>query len=439
MSGPCNWGDTLVEPGEASAAVMAGFLKVRELPASLEVVANLVAYSSIEDPHVAFHAVRRLGELGPAAGDAIPALLAGLRRLTAAGGPNRSAHALPSPPYGWALSQIGPGNWEVLLGLLEAGPAQRMGFAGHDVRSWREKSENGNDLLRRATMESSLPTAQRRMALLALASAHDAGLVSSLQELAEEPDLRAAAFEYAMRANGEVFGAFPALVDFGVSQARKDVERTRLLFDRLANSGEADNPPLIRKLLRQVYDPRHPFSTSWNGTESQPVASMALSALIGISKHAVVELVGPYADDPDADVRCGVATACWSKVGEGDWATRFLSHLSATNEVERTAFAATLIWVPRYRPEAEFTLIRSATSTSLTNICRKLAMTALSLNAQGNGITPAVREGLEQCALDPDSMVREAARRILERSTPSRRRVAPSALGATSSACSSCE
>ncbi len=158
------WCDSLVPQVDDRMSAITGLMRIRELPPSPDVIAKLIGYAGWQDPSVASGAVRRLGEIGPTAGEAIPVLLEGLKRLTAAGGENRSAQFPPSPPYGWALSQIGPGRWDVLTALLEAGAGEfpRRSFGDQNIRFWRERSENGNELLRRAVLEPSLPVGQRK-------------------------------------------------------------------------------------------------------------------------------------------------------------------------------------------------------------------------------------------------------------------------------------
>lgn len=410
------WSDTLTPQLDDRMSAITGLMKIRELPPSPEVIAKLIGYAGWQDPSVARDAVRRLGEIGPPAADAIPVLLEGLKRLTAAGGENRSAQFPPSPPYAWALAQIGPGRWDVLTALLEAGAgeAARRSFGHQNIRFWQERSANGSELLRRAALESNLPVGQRRMALMVLSMAGDSELVPQLRELAREPELRPSVHGYAIRARGDATKILPTLVDLAVSQAANDDEFASSVFMDIGNRGSADNTPLIRKLLSHVFDPSHPFNGGWSKPETEPVTSMATSALIVISRHAVVEMVGPYLDDPFVEIRCGVASACWSRLAEGEWATRLRSRLSSDHEVERTAFAATLIQVPSCRSEAERVLVRSATSTTLTNVVRKLALTALRMNPHQNKMGPEVRESVEQCARDSDPLVRETARKILE-------------------------
>lgn len=412
----CGWSDSLVPEVDDRMSAITGLMRIRELPPSPEVIAKLVGYAGWQDPTVAWGAVRRLGEFGPPAAEAIPVLLEGLKQLTAAGGENRSAQFSPSPPFGWALSRIGPGRWDVLTALLEAGAAaaQRWSFNDQNIRFWRERSENGNALLRRAALESSLPVAQRRMALLVLSTVKDSQLLPHLLDLARDPDLRPAVGQYGRNALGDATTILPVLVDVAVSQATNDVEFARRVFMHVGNSGSTDNTPLIRKLVRHVFDPWHPFGGSWSPPEPQPVTSMAMGAIIMLSRHAVVETVGPYWEDPDVDIRCGVATAFWSGMGEGEWATRLRSRLNSEHEVERTVFAVTLVQVPSCKSEAERVLLRSATSLTLTNVCRRLALRALSMNPHQNTMAPEVREGVEQCARDSDTLVRETARKILE-------------------------
>lgn len=420
LAGACwSWSDTFAPQLDDRMSAITGLMKVRELPPSPEVITKLIGYAGWQDPSVARDAVRRLGEIGPPAAEAIPVLVEGLKRLTAAGGENQGAQFPASPPYAWALAQMGPGRWDVLTALLEAGAgeAARRSFGHQNIRSWQERSENGNELLRRAALESNLPVGQRRMALMVLSMAGDSELVPQLQELAREPGLRSSVNGYALRARGDATKILPTLVDLAVSQAANDVQFARGVFIDIGNRGSAENTPLIRKLLSHVFDPLHPFGDGWSPPEPQPVKSMATSALIGISRHAVVEMVGPYLDDPFVEIRCGVASACWSRLAEGEWATRLRSRLNAEDEVERTAFAATLIQVPSCRSEAERVLVRSATSNTLTNVVRKLALTALGMNPHQNKMGPEVREGVEQCARDPDALVRETARKILEYET----------------------
>lgn len=408
--------DSFVPSVDDRMSAITGLMRIRELPPTPDVITKLIGYAGWQDPAVAGGAVRRLGELGPPAAEAIPVLLEGLKQLTAAGGENRGAQFPPSPPYAWALSRIGPGRWDVLTGLLEAAAAaaQRRRFEPHYVQSWRERTENGDTWLRRAVMDSSIPGGQRHMALIVLSMTKDSELVPQLQDLARDPALRPAVGQYAIRAIGDPTQILPMLVDLAVSQASSDAPFAERVFMRIRDSGSVDNALLIRKLLRLVFDPAHPFNGGWNPPEPQPLTSMAMSAINVISENAVVDKVGPFWEDPNVEIRRGVATACWSRVGEGEWATRFRSRLNSEDEAERTAFAVTLMQVPSCRSEAERVLLRSATSTTLTNVCRTLALRALSLNQHQLPLAREVREGVERCTHDSDPLVRKAALKILE-------------------------
>lgn len=411
-----SWGgaDTFVPQVDDRMSALTGLSRILELPPGPDVVAKLAGYAGWQDPAVAMGAVRRLGELGPAAAEAIPVLMEGLRRQTAAGGENRDARGPGTPRFGGALAKIGPGRWDVLVALLEAAAAQKRSFPWQDVRSWREGSENGNALLRRAVLDSSLPVGQRHIALSTLSMTQDSELVPQLEDLARNPDLCPAVRGYAIRASGDASRILPALVDLAVSQAAKDEEFARQVFMHVGNTGSTDSTPLIRKLLSLVFDPGHPFDAGWSPPEPQPVTSMASSALRAISRHAVAELIGAYLDDPSPEVRCGAAMLSWGGLGESELAHRMRSRLGSESEVERTVFASSLVWVPSCRSDAVGVLVRSATSSTLTNLCRRLAARALGMEVTRQGMTPEVRVGLEACARDPDPVVQKAGRTALE-------------------------
>ena len=380
---------------------------------SPEVVLKLSRYAVSPDVFVAGAAVRRLGEFGPDAEEAIPTLMEGLTRLTAAGGENRSANRPPSPPYARALAHIGPDRWDVLKVLLEAAAGAKESFGWQHVRDWRNQSAQGTELLRRAALEAQLPAKQRSVALSVLSMANDAALVPQLSALAEHAELRRAAVGYAMRANTAEPGVLSSLAEQAALIASRDIESGIRIFDRIGQTGAVGDRDLVRKLLRLAYDPSHPPNGGWNGDEPRPLSSMAQMTLVLLSEHGLVDAVGPYLEDPDTRVRCGAAMVMWGHVAEGPWVGRLRKGLTSTDGEERTACAATLERLPAYQEEARRVLLRSASESALTNQCRRLALRSLGFWVPSVDTESELWRTLEQCARDPDAVVRATASRIL--------------------------
>ncbi|MBL9126713.1 MAG: hypothetical protein JNL97_03655 [Verrucomicrobiales bacterium] len=380
---------------------------------SPEVVLKLSRYAESPDIFVAGAAVRRLGEFGLDAEEAIPTLMDGLTRLTAAGGENRRANMPPSPPYAWALAHIGPDRWDVLKVLLEAAAGAKESFGWQHVRDWRNQSAHGTELLRRAALEARLPAKQRSVALSVLSMAYDAALVPQLSALAEHPEMRRAVEGYAMRANTAEPGVLSNLAEQAALIASRDIESGVRIFLWIGQTGAVGDRDLVRKLLRFAYDPSHPPNAGWSGDEPQPLSSMAHTTLRLLSRHGVADAVGPYLEDPDTRVRCGAAMVMWGSVAEGLWVGPLRKGLTSADGEERTVCATTLERVPAYREEARRVLLRSASESALTNQCRRLALRSLGFWVPSVDTESELWRTLEQCARDPDAVVRAEASRIL--------------------------